>query len=189
MNYIKLLPLALFLGVGIFAAKEISASKGDNPENPDYLLILGCRVRGDKAEDTLTMRINRAKEYLRENPDTVAVCCGGIVHDDQTAGEAEVIRRELIAGGIAPERLILENRSRTTQENFINAKAIIEGKMPLNKASVAYLSSDFHLLRAGKIASRCGITALSVAADSPHNKKIKNYLRELICMPAVYFDR
>ncbi len=185
----KIIFSALATGLGIFALKEMSASKGSNPRFPDYLLILGCRVRGDKAEETLMMRIERAAEFLKENQSTVAICCGGIVHDDQTLSEAEVIRRELIALGISPDRIILEDKSRTTLENFINAKAIIESTTPIEKVSLACLSSDFHLLRAEKLALRCGIRASYVAAASPHPQKAKNYLRELICMPAVYFNK
>ncbi len=177
------------LGLGAFTVNEIFASKGDEVKNPNYLLILGCRVRGDKAEPTLMMRIEKAAEFLKENESTVAICCGGIVHDDQNISEAEVIRRELIALGISHDRIVLEDKSRTTRENFINAKAIIESITPIERVSLACLSSDFHLLRAEKLALRCGIRASYIAATSPSARKTKNYLRELICMPAVYFDK
>ena len=37
------------------------------------------------------------------------------------------------------------------------------------------------------IAKKCGVKAESVAADSPANLKIKNYVREFVCFPALLF--
>ncbi len=50
-----------------FAAFEKRASRGNNLFEPDFLLILGCRVRGDKPEDTLQTRIETAADYLSKN--------------------------------------------------------------------------------------------------------------------------
>lgn len=181
--------LGLFACVsGAFALLESKASKGTDCENPDFLLILGCRVRGEKAEPTLEMRINSAAEFLKKNKDTIAICCGGIVHDDQYKSEAEVIFEGLAARGIEKERIILEDKSRTTRENFINAKKIIDG-YDGEKRSVAFLSSEFHLLRAGVLAKQCGFNAESVAAESPKKEKLKNYIREFIVFPMVYLEK
>ena len=40
---------AMVTGAGVFALKEKKASKGNLTEVPDYLLVLGCRVRGTEA--------------------------------------------------------------------------------------------------------------------------------------------
>lgn len=171
-----------------FALLEAKASKGSDCENPDFLLILGCRVKGVKAEPTLEMRIEAAAEYLKKNKSTVAVCCGGIVHDDQFESEAQVISQGLAERGIEKERIILEDKSRTTRENFINAKKIIESAKD-GTAKIAFLSSEFHLLRAGVLARQCKLEAQSVAAPSPKKEKFKNYVREFVVFPAVYLEK
>ena len=56
-----------------------------------------------------------------------------------------------------------------------------EAGVPAEK--VAFLSSEFHLLRAGLIARLAGVTAQTVAAPSPKNEKLKNYLREAAVFP------
>lgn len=184
MYIVIILGIIILFLVGVFIINEIKHHKGTCVSVPDFLLILGCRVRGDKAEQTLMMRIEAAAEYLKKNPDVIAIPCGGIVHDDQTKSEAAVIADTLAKMGIEKERIILEDKSLTTVQNFVNAKKII-GEMYDGKGEIAFLSSDFHLYRASVIAKKCKVKATSVAADSPHNLKFKNYLREFIVFPGV----
>ena len=181
MKILKLAAGAAAVGLAVFADAEYRASLGNTFTAPDVLLILGCRVRGEAPEETLQMRINKAADYLSDNESTLAIACGGIVHDDQKKSEAQAIFEGLTARGIAPDRIILEDKSTTTKENFLNAKKIIEA-MGENK-SVAILSSEFHLMRATLLAKKCGLAVTTVAAPSPEKEKKKNYIRELICLP------
>ncbi len=178
--------LGLLLGGAAiaFAVSEYSASKGNLSEEPDVLLILGCRVRGEEAEETLTMRIEKAAEFLKENKNTLAVACGGIVHKDQLKSEALVIYEELVKRGIEKERIILEDKSKTTAQNFINAQKLIN----LEGRRVAFLSSEFHLMRADMIAKRCNFHCSTVAAPSPKRLLLKNYIREFWAIPLIIKD-
>lgn len=169
--------------VGAFFACEAFASRGNLDFEPDFLLILGCRVKGDEPEQTLKTRIKKAAEFLSEHKNTIAICCGGIVHPDQTKSEAEAIKDGLVGFGIDEGRIILEDQSTTTKENFVNAKRIIDG-MKLNaEPKIAFLSSEFHLMRSSFIARLTGLDVKSVPAPSPKDQRIKNYIRELIVFP------
>ena len=167
-----------------FILSESVASKGNLKGEPDVLLVLGCRVRSEKAEETLEMRIERAAEFLKENKNTVAVACGGIVHKDQFRSEAEVIYEGLTERGIEKERIILEDKSKTTAQNFINAQKLLD----LENKRVAFLSSEFHLMRASMIAKRCSLECSTVAAPSPKRLLFKNYLREFWAIPLILND-
>ena len=180
-----LLPAAL-PGV-LFAALEAKASRGSCSGSVDALLILGTRVRGEEAEPTLRMRAQRAAAFLREHPSVIAVPCGGIVHSDQTKSEAQAIREILLENGIDDSRILLEDQSQTTFENFANAKRLL-AQAGLSSPRVAVLSSDFHLLRASLIGKLCGVKAETVAAPSPQNEKLKNYLREAVVFPLLLFE-
>lgn len=187
MPFSKLTALTLgTLGaaVGAFFAGEAYASKGNLDYDPDFLLILGCRVRGDEPEPTLAMRIQKAAEFLSEHKNTIAICCGGIVHPDQTKSEAEAIKDGLVKDGIEESRILLEDQSTTTKENFSNAKKIIDGMKLQKEPKIAFLSSEFHLMRSLYIAKRTGVAVRSVPAPSPKEQKIKNYIRELLVFPA-----
>ena len=178
----KLVSLLAPAAVGIvsFAAAEMKASKGNTTETPDVLLILGCRVRGESPEETLQMRIDAAAEYLKNNPSVIAIACGGIVHEDQYKSEAQAISESLVKQGVEIERIILEDKSTTTQENFRNAIEIMS-KMSDSDMKVAILSSEHHLLRASCLAKKCGLEVTTIPAPSPKKLLLKNYARELIC--------
>ena len=180
MSIIKSLCTLTAVGIGAFAAVECKASKGNAKETPDVLLILGCRVRGYEPEETLQMRIDAAAKYLKENKKVIAIACGGIVHDDQYKSEAQAISESLVAQGVEIERIILEDKSTTTRENFLNAMEIMD-KMSDEKLSVAIISSEHHLLRASLLAKKCGLQVATVPAPSPKKLLLKNYARELIC--------
>lgn len=46
-------------------------------KNLDTLIVLGAQVNGTKLSNSLKLRLKRAKEYLNENPETIAVVSGG----------------------------------------------------------------------------------------------------------------
>lgn len=41
--------------------------------NLDYIIVLGCQVRGERPSKSLKMRLDTAKDYLEKNPGTKAV--------------------------------------------------------------------------------------------------------------------
>lgn len=178
MIILYLLLSVLFVSVLVFIFAEAKAHKGNAGGEKDYLLILGCRVRENEAEKTLYMRAEKAAEYLKEHKNTLAIACGGIVHKDQYISEAEAIKDILISKGIEEERIILEDKSTTTVENFLNAKKIIDSCGSFNSERIAFLSSEFHLLRAAFIAKKKAFSCQTVAAPSPKNELLKNYIRE-----------
>lgn len=152
-----------------------------NHKRYDYLLILGGRVIGaETPSDHLLERIHKAAEYLEENPNCVVIPCGGCFREGQTKSEALIIKEHLINLGIVSNRYILEDKSTTTFENFENAYRIIEtdSKMDPNKSRVAFLSSDYHINRASKIAELCGFENIGKIASVNKKGRLKNHIRE-----------
>lgn len=157
-------------------------------KNPDYLMILGCTVEGDEPCEMLKLRISAANEFLKENPNTIAIPCGGIVHDGQTVSEADTIAKYLKEAGIDESRIIIENKSQTTYENFINAKKIISERENADNAKIAFLSSNFHLLRSSYIAKQTDVKALGVPAPSPKGLYFPAVLREYLVFPMLLYE-
>ena len=87
------------------------------PENLDYLIVLGAHVNGTRLSRALRFRVEKAEEYLRENPRTLAVLSGGRGVDEKIS-EAKAMADYLLAHGIERERLLLEERSVSTAENL-----------------------------------------------------------------------
>lgn len=169
-----------------FAACEAAAKNGNLSGEPDFLLILGCRVKGDTPEEMLRLRAEAAAKFLNGHKNVRAICCGGIVHDDQTKSEAQAIKEILLQNGIESERIFLEDKSQTTFENFVNAKKLIDSLKPEKEPEIAFISSEFHLMRASVIASLVGVKASSVPAPSPKKGRALFYVYEGLVFPLLY---
>lgn len=168
------------LPVAVFTVSEAIASKGSRSVNADYLLILGHALKDNTASTVLEKRCEKAAEHLKNHPDTVAIACGGITGEGQIVSEASVIKEILTAKGIDESRIILEDKSKTTAENFYNAKKLMGEK---SDCTVALLSSSYHLLRARTLAKICGIDAKTVAATTPEDVKLRCYAKEFFAFP------
>ncbi len=164
----------------------IKGAKGNTASQPDYLMILGYRILNNTIDATLRSRIDSAAEYLLAHPEVKAIPCGGITQKDQKRPEAHVIAEELIKKGVSEDRIILEDKSKTTEENFLNAKAIIDSMASSDTKKLAFLSSELHLHRAGRLAKEIGLEVTSLPAESPSDVKVKNYVREALIL--MYMD-
>lgn len=173
----------LTVTAGSYLPFVIRDAKKGHRDGCDYLLVLGGRVIGEETpSDHLLERINAAAEYLKENTACFVIPCGGCFRDGQKKSEAQIIKEHLVRMGIDEERFILEDKSTTTFENFQNAFEIIKshsGKNP-NESLVAFLSSDYHLFRAGIIAGRCGFKKIGKVSCENKKGRLKNYAREYI---------
>ena len=72
--------LALGIGVGGFAFANVAKHSTANEKQTDYVIVLGCMVRGDRPGIFLSKRINKAYEYLNKYPEAYAVLSGGHYH-------------------------------------------------------------------------------------------------------------
>ncbi len=149
--------------------------------NFDYVMILGNQVVGkDTPSDLMLERVNGAVEYLESDDDCMIVVCGGITTDEQIISEAELMEKLLTEKGVNPDRIILEDKSTTTFENFEYAKEKIEAHSGENieNVNVAFLSSDYHMHRAAVIAEYYGFNDIGRVKCTTENGFIKTLIRE-----------
>lgn len=134
------------------------------PEPPKTVIIMGCQVIDDQPSVMLQNRIDAAYAYLSENEDAVCIATGG-VGDSASISEAEVIRRELVELGVDGDRIYLEDKSTSTDENLANAAAIID-KNELD-TNVAIVTDGYHQMRSQKTAAKYGLASLAVSCQTP----------------------
>ena len=94
----------------------ISAANRKPPKNAT-LIVLGCRVYGERASLSMVERLEAAYEYLQENPQAVCVLSGGMGSGENIT-EAECMYRYLVDKGITSRRLYKEEESTSTIENL-----------------------------------------------------------------------
>ncbi len=170
-----------FTVIECFVASGMSS---DGEAGLDYIIVLGAHVSGTVPSSALRWRIERAHEYLIENPDTLAVVSGG-----QGAGEdiseAECMRRELISLGIDSSRIVMEERSTSTTENISFSLKIIEallgegGEADAREGEsikIGIVTNNFHVWRAVRIARRAGISEAAGIAAPYRNILILHYM-------------
>ena len=171
---------ALAIGFALFLAGFYSVnmlSRIDKPlDSPNAVIVLGCRVRGEAPSSMLYVRTLAAAEVLKANPAAVCVVSGG-----QGAGEdiseAEAMRRILADCGISEERIILEDKSTSTEENFRFSAEKLEERGITDGIMIA--TSEFHQYRATLYAEKCGYTEIGNCSGLTSRYMLLNYwLRE-----------
>ena len=165
--------------VGITEVLIVKASFGGPKEQVQYMVVLGAKVRNDGPSVSLWDRIYGAAEYLEEHPDTIAIVSGGQGADEPMT-EAQAMYDELIALGIDPDRVWLEEKATSTWENLTFALDLIEEKTGERPEKLGILSSEYHLFRAKLFAKECGVEAVGIPARTSRlSQRINHFLREV----------
>jgi uncharacterized SAM-binding protein YcdF (DUF218 family) len=168
-------------GILVFLVVEILVFTGvaaRDTSNLDYVIVLGARVKETGISKSLKKRLDKAMEYLDDNPSTILVLSGG-QGDDEPVSEAAAMRDYLVFNGVKEKQLILETRSTSTVENIAYIRVAIEEDQAEKKArrqdqpifmepgtfeevpdkpiKIGVLTSDFHVFRALQIGKKWGI--------------------------------
>ena len=156
-----------------------TASKRADAVKADALIVLGAAVHGDRVTWVLSNRLDTAADYLAAHPDTLCVVSGGKGNGEDVT-EASAMQKYLVERkGIAEDRILVEDKAASTKENFAFSKALIEERLGKD-ASIAFVTTDFHVFRAGRVAKKTGIDAVGIAAPDVWYIRINNFLRECV---------
>lgn len=144
----------------------------------EAIVILGAAVwPGGRPSPTSRRRTERAAQLWQGGHGRAVIPCGGLGR--HSPSEAKVMRDLLIAAGVPPQAIHLEDRSTRTGENIRFAKPILD-RLGLDRALI--VSDVYHLPRARLLARGAG---LSVDTDAPPMRgarlwpQIKGALREI----------
>jgi uncharacterized SAM-binding protein YcdF (DUF218 family) len=139
-----LLPAALFflcfLLYALAACRTVLPCGG---KDYDVVLVLGVRSDGTLPKEIAHDRAKLCAELLSKSPRAAVILSGGRVFGERET-EACTMLRLLLSLGVPRERILLEEDSRTTQENFRRAPA----RFPHSCQRLAVVTSRYHLLRA-----------------------------------------
>jgi uncharacterized SAM-binding protein YcdF (DUF218 family) len=154
------------------------------------IVVLGSGTLDGQPRPVLAQRLDTAAELARLQPGALIAVCGG-VDWGETESEAEVMARYLQQRhGIAPERLVLEKLSTSTELNLQLSRPLLAARGVAADAPTALVSSDFHLMRALRIAQRQGLSQMyPVAAPTPLATRFNAWLREYFAMASSWVLR
>ncbi len=170
LGTVFLVVLGILMGTAAKRASEVKA---------DAVIVLGAAVHGDRVTWVLRNRLDTAADWLAAHPDAVCVVSGG-QGDGESVTEASAMQKYLVERkGVDPARILVEDKAENTRENFAFSKALIDERLG-SDAKIAFVTTDFHVFRAGRVAMKAGISAVGIAAPDVWYIRINNFLRECV---------
>ena len=166
-----------FVVLSITGGTIARSAEGNAEAEADYLIVLGCQVRGTVPSRMLRQRLDAALDYLNAHPDATAIVSGGMGPGEDIT-EAECMYTYLTAAGIDPSRILQEAQATSTMENL---RFSLELMAPGSTAAI--VSNEFHLYRAGQMAQKLGLDAALVPASTELPILLASYsLREIFAV-------
>lgn len=176
---------ALLLGA-MAALMAQNATDSAGRDDAQSMIILGAGLRGRELTATLRNRLETACAYLHTHPWLPVIVCGGQGKNEEIS-EALAMRDFLVAQGIAPGRVLMEDRSTSTWENFVFARRIFQQRDGRVPEKLLIVTSGFHLMRAKFLAGRAGFRCAGLASATPLLVIVNCYVRECFALVKSYF--
>ncbi|AMP20136.1 hypothetical protein AZF37_02170 [endosymbiont 'TC1' of Trimyema compressum] len=174
---IALISFYLLAMAGLLINVQINKNKVPSYK-AEAVIVLGAGLNGAKPSLQLQKRLNKAIEFNQENKNAIMVVSGG-QGADELISEAEAMKIYLVEKGLPEDRIIMESQSKSTYENFVFSKEILDKKYNGNSYNTIFITNDFHVLRASIIADRSGFKNIEgIGSDSFTQSILNDYLRE-----------
>ncbi len=159
--------------------------KSDNATyNEDAIIVLGAAVHGKTPSLTLKRRLDTATKYLKQNsnPNVIIVVSGGQGAQEDIP-EADAMENYLIKNcSIPQEKILKENASTSTYENFKFSNQILTEKLGKDYTAV-FITNEYHILRANLCAKRAGIKNINhLHSNTTLSYLISGALRECLAV-------
>lgn len=168
---------------------QIQAYKTQNLDGfaPTTILVLGSSTPREKPSPTLAARLDKAYDLSIRYPKAMLVVSGG-VDSTEVVSEAKVMSDYLVQKGIDERRIWQEGKSSSTYENFVFTSQLLEQKNLRVEDPILIVSSDFHLIRAEKIAANAHFSNVkSIGSNTPLYVRYNAWLREYFAFISGWF--
>ena len=140
--YLAIIALLYFIA---FIAVIHQAGTRDRVAEADVVIVLGAGLSPDGRPGWALTRRSRQAALLWHDAIAPYVMCTGGQAELYPRTEASACREILLAQGVPPESILMEERSRSTEENAINSRRILD-QLGLKRAVL--VSDSYHALRA-----------------------------------------
>ena len=181
---VRLLVLWL-VSVLLFSAAVFLYGRVDRAQTADVIVVLGAGLlRGDRPGPALIRRSAQAAELWQRGIANHILCAGGFGFN-RARSEADACAQLLRDAGVPAAAITIEDRSRSTEENALYTREIMEAQ---GWQTAALVSDGYHLLRAHWLFDNQGIENWpSPAADPPFLNHLSSTLREVVAFHWLVF--
>lgn len=173
-------PIGTVVLLLLFASIAVLGRTDTASHQEDAVIVLGAGLKGGEVTPALRSRLDVAVGYSTANPEAVIVVAGG-QGPGESVTEALAMERYLVSHGVPEDRIIREDRSTSTHENFVFTKGLLEARFDAD-CTTAFITSDYHVFRAREIAEQAGIDSTHAHADTPWYGIPVDYVRESLAI-------
>lgn len=156
--------------------------------NQRYMIVLGAGLlSGDQLSPLLKSRIDAAlrfanKQKQKNNPLPLLIMSGG-QGDNEKIPEGKAMADYALEMGYSPNLIRVENKSKTTYQNMLFSKEIVEkNNIPLKMG--IFVTSDYHVFRAAGYARLVGLNIDGIGAKTRRYFVFNALIREYIALLA-----
>jgi uncharacterized SAM-binding protein YcdF (DUF218 family) len=126
----------------------------------DVGIVLGATLWEDKPSPALLERLDHSLQLFRSGLFSSIIVTGGLDNNGSTLTEAEGMRNYLVEQGVPAKAIVMDTLSRSTYENLLFSKQIMESK---GWDSAVIVTHKYHGSRAGDIAKKLGFNPVLVS--------------------------
>ena len=143
-----------------------SAAYSKETYDVDYVVVLGTGLNGKYISLALKERLDSAVDFLNKNPAVKAVVSGGQGYAEDIS-EAQAMKEYLIQKNINENRIIKEDKSTSTMENFRFTRKTLERIDKRQIYKIEVITNDFHMFRSKILARRNGFIPYGISSKTP----------------------
>ena len=143
--------------------------------NADYIIVLGAGIIGSKVPPLLAARIEKGIELLCYNPNAVLIMSGG-QGSGEDISESKAMADYAIDKGVSAEKIILEQKSVSTEENLRFSRELMNTQNP----KIIIVTTAYHMFRALILAKRQGIRCVGFGAKTKWYFTLNAFIREFV---------
>ncbi|MDR0591579.1 MAG: YdcF family protein [Candidatus Nomurabacteria bacterium] len=173
LMYVPAMLAAVLLYAFVYAALP-------KTKHPNYIIVHGAGLRGDKVTPLLAGRCNRAIKLFNAGGGEAVIITSGGQGADELVPEALAMKNYLVENGVPKNKIIMEGKSTTTAENLEFSKRIIEKHTKHYSAIV--VTSNYHVLRTVILARSVGLNAQGVGSHTKLYYLPAAFIREYIAV-------
>lgn len=141
----------------------------------NYIVVLGCGIRGREVTPLLASRIDRGIGLLQHNPHAQMILSGGQGPGEEIP-ESEAMAAYAVQKGVDRNRIIMEQKSVSTEENLLFSKELMNREKP----KIAIVTTAYHVFRALILARKQGMKCVGFGAKTKWYFTLNALIREFV---------
>ena len=143
--------------------------------NADYIVVLGAGILGSRVTPLLAARIEKGIELLHYNPNAVLIMSGG-QGPGEDIPESEAMADYAADKGVDMEKIVMERKSVSTQENLRFSRELMDKQKP----EIIVVTTAYHVFRALILAKEQGIKCVGFGAKTKWYFTLNAFIREFV---------